>query len=296
VQTPLSSRELIVVTGKGGVGKSVVAASLGTLLSAERNVLVLEVDPRENVHQLFGVPPSGGEFVRLGPRLHLQNLRPGQVLDQLVSEKLRLKRLAARVLSSPVYQHFTSGAPGLEEMAVLGHALRVLRGLAPAAPPVDLVVLDAPATGHGVSLLAAPLLVTEVIQHGPIGHMTREVARLIGNPERSGVVVVTLAEEMPVTEALELRKMMSEQLDRRPDLLVVNGLYPPVGEEPAAGGAAGLWRQRRQLNDSELGRLARNWPEAQVELPLLAVERGPELVEKLTAALAAGVSRFGDPV
>lgn len=295
MQTPLQSRELIIVTGKGGVGKSAVAAALGTLLSAERRVLVLEVDPRENVHQLFGAPPSGGDFIELAPRLHLQNLRPGQVLDQLVAEKLKLKRLADRVLSSPVYRHFTDGAPGLEEMAVLGHALRVLRGVAPRAPQVDLVVLDAPATGHGVSLLAAPLLVTEVIQHGPIGNMTRQVAELIGDPRRSGVVVVTLAEEMPATEALELRKMMSERLDRRPDLLVVNGLYPPLGESAGEEGAAGLWRRRRRLNESELERLGRHWPEDRVELPLLALERGPELVEQLTEALRSGVDHGGRP-
>ena len=288
---PLSSRELIVVTGKGGVGKSAVAAALGTLLAEERRVLVLEIDPRENVHQLFGAPPSGGEFVELAPGLHLQNLRPGQVLDQLVAEKLRIKRLADRVLSSPVYRHFAEGAPGLEEMAVLGHALRVLRGLAPRAPDVDLVVLDAPATGHGVSLLAAPLLVAEVIEHGPIGHMTKEVAQLIGDPSRSGVVVVTLAEEMPATEALELRAMMAERLDRRPDLLAVNGLYPPLGAAVPEGAAGRLWRQRRELNERELDRLSRDWPEAKVELPLLPLERGPELVERLTESLRPGVDR-----
>jgi anion-transporting ArsA/GET3 family ATPase len=290
VRSALSSRELIVVTGKGGVGKSAVAAALGTLLSEEKRVLVLEVDPRENVHQLFAAPPSGGDFVRLAPGLHLQNLRPGQVFDQLVTEKLRLQRLVDRVLASPVYQHFTGGAPGLEEMAVLGHALRVLRGLAPGGPEVDVIVLDAPATGHGVSLLAAPLLVTEVIQHGPIGHMTREVAKLIGDEGRSAVVVVTLAEEMPATEAIELRAMMAERLERRPDLLVVNALYPPVGETAAAAGpTARLWRRRRRLNEAELERLAAAWPEARAELPMLPLERGPDLVNELSEGLRAGL-------
>ncbi len=281
----LFERELIVVTGKGGVGKSAVAAALGTLLAERKRVLVLEVDPRENVHQLFGAPPSDGEFVPVGPSLHLQNLKPGQVLDQLVSEKLKLARLARRVLDSPIYRHFSESAPGLEEMAVLGHALRVLRGLAPRAPAVDLVVLDAPATGHGVSLLSAPLLVADVIQHGPIGRMTREVADLIGDPGRSGMVVVTLAEEMPATEALELRVMLSERLERRPDLLIVNGLYPPVGRAKREGAAFDLWKRRRRLNEEELARLPRPWPVPRVEVPLLPLDRGPELVAGISDAL-----------
>lgn len=285
METALFDHELIVVTGKGGVGKSVMAAALGTLLAERKRVLVLEVDPRENVHQLFGVPPSDGEFVELGARLYLQNLKPGQVLDQLVQEKLRIKRLVRKVLESPIYRHFTEGAPGLEEMAVLGHALRALRGLSPKAPEVDVVVLDAPATGHGVSLLAAPLLVGEVIQHGPIGGLTREVAKLVGDAERSGIVVVSLAEEMPATEAIELRTTLADRIGRKPDLLVVNALYPPVAEGAGDHAAARLWRQRRALNERELERLRREWPEPHVEVPLLPLDRGQELVAELTAAL-----------
>ncbi len=281
----LFDQELVVVTGKGGVGKSVVAAALGTLLADDKRVLVLEVDPRENVHQLFGVPPSGGEFVELGPRLFLQNLKPGQVIDQLVEEKLKFKRLVKRVLESPIYRHFAESAPGLEEMAVLGHALRALRGVSPKAPRVDAVVLDAPATGHGVSLLAAPLLVGEVIQHGPIGGLTRQVSKLVADAGRSGIVVVTLAEEMPATEAIELRAMLAARLDRAPDLLVVNGLYPPTTGALGADRASRLWARRRQLNERELGRLRREWPEPSVELPLLPLDRGEELVAELTAAL-----------
>ncbi len=281
----LFDRELIVVTGKGGVGKSALAATLGTLLAERKRVLVLEVDPRENVHQLFGAPPSDGEFVGVGPRLHLQNLKPGQVFDQLIREKLRIPQLVKRVLKSPIYQQFTGGAPGLEEMAVLGHALRALRGLSPKAPQVDVVVLDAPATGHGVSLLAAPLLVGEVIQHGPIGGMTREVADLVADAERTGIVVVTLAEEMPATEAIELRAMLDQRLGRRPDLLVVNRLYPPAAGSAEDDPAAKLWRRRRRLNEHELERLGRAWPEPRAELPLLPLERGEELIARLTADL-----------
>ncbi len=152
------------------------------------------------------------------------------------------------------------------------------------------MVLDAPATGHGVSLLAAPLLVSEVIEGGPIGRMTREVAELIRDRERTGVVVVTQAEEMPVTEALELRTLLAERLGREPDLLVVNGLYPPLSAQPAAvptaDPVAELWHRRRRLNESEMRRLKQSWRGDRVELPLLPLGRGPELIVALAERLA----------
>ncbi|MDX1502357.1 MAG: ArsA-related P-loop ATPase [Thermoanaerobaculia bacterium] len=293
---PLAARQLLVVTGKGGVGKSAVAAAAGKALAAAgSSVLVLEIDPRETVHQMFSRPPSGGEVVEVEPRLYLQNLQATDVLDQLVRERLRVRALVERVLASPVYRQFTGGGPGLKELAVLGHTLRLVRGLAPGAPRVDTVVLDAPATGHGVSLLAAPLLVAEVIRKGPIGELTHQVAELVREPARTGVVAVTLAEEMPVTEALELASLLQERLERSPDLLVVNGLYPPL---PTRGGEAEdvlgrLWRQRRQLNEAELRRLDRGWAGSRVELPLWPLDRGPRLVAELAAGLAPALTGSG---
>ncbi|HEX5761172.1 MAG TPA: ArsA-related P-loop ATPase, partial [Thermoanaerobaculia bacterium] len=252
----LQRRELLVVTGKGGVGKTTVAATLGrSLAAAGRRTLVLEVDPRENLHQMVGLPPSGGEIVAAAPRLWVQNLKPVEVLDAIVREQLKVELLVRRVLDSPIYQHFAPGAPGLKEMAILGHALRLLRGQGEGAPALDTVVLDAPASGHGVLLLLAPLLVAEVIRSGPFGRMAEELRRLVASPERCGVVVVTQAEEMPVEEALELGAALDERLGRGADLLAVNGLYPPLpaGEEQGGGDALGdLWRRRRAVNDRQL--------------------------------------------
>jgi anion-transporting ArsA/GET3 family ATPase len=291
----LSRRQLVVVTGKGGVGKTAISATLGRALAqAGRRTLVVEVDPRENVHQMLGVPPSGGAIVQAEARLWVQNLKPRQVLDEVVRERLKLELLVRRVLDSPVYHHFAAGAPGLKELATLGHALRLIRGLGgPGTPDLDTVVLDAPATGHGVSLLAAPRLVSEVITSGPFSTMATELAALIADTGKCGIVVVTQAEEMPVEEALELRQALRERVQRDPELLVVNGLYPPAPPVSAASGRerdnelVALWRRRRELNDRELARLKASWQGPRIELPQLPVDRGP--------ALLAGLGRcFGE--
>jgi anion-transporting ArsA/GET3 family ATPase len=295
----LGRRELLVVTGKGGVGKTAVSAALGLALSrAGRRVLVVEVDPRENLHQMLGVAPSGGSIVPAGPRLWVQNLKPQQVLDEIVRERVKVPFLADRVLASAIYRQFAAGAPGLQELAILGHAFRLRRRERPGTPELDLVILDAPATGHGVTLLAAPRLVADVIEQGPFGRLAGELAGLVDDPERSAVAVVTQAEEMPVEEALELEAALADRLARTPELLVVNGLYPPAPPASASQGGpedplAALWRRRRGLNERELARLAAAWRPGSgpiLELPKLPADRGPALTGALADCLVASAA------
>lgn len=286
----LGRRQLIVVTGKGGVGKTVLTALLGRRLAASgRRTLLLEVDRRENLHQLLAVPPSGGEVVEVGKDLYLQNLKPSRVVDWVVEKKVKLRPLVNRLQKSPVYQRFVEGAPGLTELAIVGHALRLVRGDFPKTPRLDTVILDAPATGHGLALLRAPQLVAEAIGSGPFHELAQEVAVFVDDPQRSGVVIATLAEEMPVQEAIELRRGLEEQSDHRPELLVVNGLYPEAPSEDDKGPMEDLWRHRRAINDRELGRLDDAWQGTRVHLPLLPMDEGRQLVEALGDVFADGL-------
>jgi anion-transporting ArsA/GET3 family ATPase len=282
----LNRRELIVVTGKGGVGKSVLTGVLGRHLAAQgRRTLLLEVDRRENLHQVLGVPPSAGEIVSVPDArgLYLQNLKPAQVADWVVQKKVKIRPLVDRILKSGVYQRFVEGAPGLTELAILGHTLRLVRGDLSRAPKVDTVVLDAPATGHGVYLLDAPRLVAEAIGEGPFAELAGEVVEFVAAPGHCSVVVVTLAEEMPVQEALEFRGRLKERLGMEPELLVVNGLYPalPDGIEAGDDGLTSLWLRRRHINEEGLTRLHEHWPGPLVELPLLPLDNGTRLAREL---------------
>jgi anion-transporting ArsA/GET3 family ATPase len=276
----LENLELIVVTGKGGVGKSTVSAALGALLANRgRKVLLVEVDPRENLHYLLDTPPSGGEIVEAASNLYLQHLEPRKLLDDLVREKIKVNALARKILSSPVHLHFTEGAPGLKQTAVFGRALRMVEGHGPRQlRQPDVVILDAPASGHGLAWMAAPQLVSEVISSGPIGHMASEIADFLGDRSRFGSVVVTTAEEMPVQEALELVAAMDDRLDRRPELLVANAIYPPLPARAGRDAGTRLWARRRAVNEHELERLAERWNGPLARIPMEPIDAGPTLV------------------
>ena len=277
----LDRLQLLVVTGKGGVGKSTVSAALGAhLANRGRKVLLIEVDPRENLHQLLDTPPSGGEIVEAASNLWLQHLDPRELLDDLVREKLKVGALARKVLSSPVHLHFTEGAPGLKQTAVFGRALRLVEGHGPKQlRQPDVVILDAPASGHGIAWMAAPQLVSEVISSGPIGAMAALIADFLADRQRFGSIVVTTAEEMPVQEALELLQAMAARLDRQPELVVVNSVYPPAPKPRAKDDdATRLWIRRRRVNEAELMRLKSEWDGPIAEIPLEPIDAGPLLV------------------
>jgi len=304
----LAGHQLLVVTGKGGVGKTTVAVTLAAALAAAgKRVLLLEIDPRENAHRMLGVDPSGGAITAARPRLWLQNLRPRAVLDDLVREQVRIGPVVRRILGSEIYRHFAEGAPGFKELAILGHAIRMLRGIESVEPrggrrrrggeqgdataSVDLVVIDAPASGHGISLLLAPRLTATSITSGPFARLAGELAQLVDDPARTGVVAVTAGDEMPMQEAIELLARLRAELGRDAAAVIVNGLFPALPERERERLAASedpparLWARRRAVNDRELLRLRAEWTGPTRELPLLPLESGPALVAALSPLL-----------
>jgi anion-transporting ArsA/GET3 family ATPase len=287
----LLRRRLLLVTGKGGVGKSAVSAALARLLEGSgRDVFLLEADPRESLFGMLGVEPSGGEVVRVSPRLRLQGVPLDRVVDGLVREMLPIEWISRRVLASPIYRQFNGGLPGLRESCLLGHALNLLEhptlalGRGGRAP--DVVVLDAPASGHVVSLLDAPRLLSEVIEHGPVGILVGRLARFLADAEAAGTVVVTTGEEMPVQETLELVEALDAR-GGRPELVVANALWPPVPPKirGKAEGRDELWLRRSETGAREISRLERVWSGPLARIPLLPLEAGPALVSEIRGRL-----------
>src|SRR4051812_16840641 len=198
--------DLLVVAGKGGVGKSVVAAALG--LAASRHgleTLVVEVAGRCDAAGLLGAGPAqAGVERRVAPRLRVLTVDPSSALEDYLSGELRaLGRALAHVQG---LRAFLAATPGMNELLTIGKVWDLAEGrTGDGGPTVDLVVLDGPATGHALALLGAPATFAAAARVGPVAHQAGAIEQLLRDPARTGVVAVTTAEETPVNETLELR-------------------------------------------------------------------------------------------
>jgi anion-transporting ArsA/GET3 family ATPase len=228
VPTVLDKR-LLFVTGKGGVGKSTVATALG-LLAARHGLrtIVAELASQERVQGLFSSDGGEGEQFRemeLAPGLFTISIDPQQAME----EYLRVKAgpFGQALGSSRLFQAFAMATPGMRELLSIGKVweLAQLHRRTRGAAPYDLVIVDAPATGHGVGLLRTPRTFADIARVGPIAHQGHTIAETIADPEFTGVVAVATPEEMPINETIALAGELAR--DRLPlDLVIVNALYP----------------------------------------------------------------------
>jgi anion-transporting ArsA/GET3 family ATPase len=221
----LLQRELLVVTGKGGVGKSTMAAAIGVLAARQgRRTLVVEMGAQSRLLDVYGMRASElGIQTQLEENLDALSLDP----DRALLEWLQALggRVSGRVLaSSGTFQYFAAAAPGARELVSMVKIWRLTQDKRRGGH--DLVVLDAPATGHALGLLASPRTFGAITRVGPIAGHTRHVRELLRDPARSAYVAVTLASEMAVTEALELQEGLRGELDRELDAVIVNALLP----------------------------------------------------------------------
>ena len=225
---PLLDKRLLFVTGKGGVGKSTVATALG-LVAARRGLrtIVAELSSQERVQGLFG-ENEREQFreLELAPRLFTISIDPQQAMEEYL--RVKAGTLGQALGASRLFQAFAMATPGMRELLSIGKVweLAQLDRRTRGAAPYDLVIVDAPATGHGVGLLRTPRTFADIARVGPIAHQGRTIADTIADPEFTGVVAVATPEEMPINETMALADELAR--DKLPlDLVVVNGLYPP---------------------------------------------------------------------
>ncbi len=224
----LLDRKLLFVTGKGGVGKTTMAASIGMLAAREgRRTIVVEVGEQSQLASLFGLPPrEPGVERRLEGGLSSISIDP----DRALLEWLQALggRVSGRVLaSSGTFQYFAAAAPGAKELVSMVKIWQLTRAARKrGSGGYDLVVVDAPATGHALGLLSSPQTFGAIARVGPIASQTRKVQELLGDPAASAYIAVALGTEMAVTEALELQAAIESQLSRTLEAVIVNGLLP----------------------------------------------------------------------
>ncbi len=224
----LLSKRLLILSGKGGVGKSVVGIALALAANARgKRVLFVEIDSPLEAARYLGSRPVGARETEVRPGLFTVNLDPRGVMDEYIRHMVKIDFIARRILDSPVYDRFFTAAPGLKELMLLGKlmVLEEARERWSRKPVYDLIILDAPSTGHGLSLLKVPLAASAAVPVGPVGHNARRILKLLRDRKKTALTIVAIPEEMAVVEAALLHRLAVEEVGIRVAALILNACH-----------------------------------------------------------------------
>jgi anion-transporting ArsA/GET3 family ATPase len=227
---PLLERKLIFVTGKGGVGKTSVAAALAVLAADRgRRTLVCEVDAKGNLADFYESGPTRFAEREIMPRLWAMSMDTEASLKQYLSLQLKLPLVARIGPLAPLFDFVATAAPGVKEIVTVGKLCWEVR-----ERHYDVVVVDASATGHIVGQLAAPQAINQLVQVGLVRQQTGWMLEILGDPATTGLVIVATPEEMPVNETIDLRARIAAETNVDLAGVVVNRVLPELfgrGEE-----------------------------------------------------------------
>ena len=223
----LLDRRLLFVTGKGGVGKSTVTAALA-LLAAERGkkVLLVEVDAKGNLTNLFEHPPVGFEPREVHPGVFAMQLDTESSLREYLKLNLRIPVVGRIGPIASVFDFVANAAPGVKEILVVGKVCWEVRESIQGRADWDLVIVDAAATGHVLAQLDAPRTIRDLVHTGPIRNQTEWMLDILSDPAITALNVVTAPEEMPVNETIELVARARAESPVPLGAVVVNRVLP----------------------------------------------------------------------
>ncbi len=302
---------LLIVAGKGGVGKTTVTAAVARMAAeVGLTTLIIEVEGKSGLPAAFGKDDdlTYDEVVLLpaappSAEVRARTLTPDDALLEYLEDH-GMSRISRRLLSSGLLDVVATAVPGIKDILVLGKAKQLER-----ANAADLIVIDAPAAGHAVTFLTSAAGLLDSVRVGPIRSQAQDVVDLLSDPARCQVLLVTLPEETPVNEVVETAYKLEDRVGVSLAGVVVNGLYPalpgldtdptpaavaagfPVGDDELRRlrAAAEFRLGRAALHAEQLGRLAAALPLPQLHLPFLFTnEVGRAEVAVLARALADG--------
>ena len=296
----------MIVTGKGGVGKTTVSVALGMRAAAEgKRTIVCEVSAQENASRFFDHSEVGFHEVEMEENLWSISIDPDESMREYVLLQLKVRAMRDMLFRSRIFNYLAAATPGLKELVTIGKIweLAQLDRKVKEGRKYDLVIVDAPATGHGIGFLQTPRTFAAIARVGPIHSQAQELDRLITDQEHTGTAIVALPEEMPVNESAALEHDLRAEVGVAVDRIYMNGLYPERfskeeaerlatlaegenGSIRAAARAALSERSRARSQRAQLARLRRR-VEAPVKTlpflfePELDVEAARQLAERL---------------
>jgi anion-transporting ArsA/GET3 family ATPase len=304
----LLARSFIVVAGKGGVGRTTVAAALArTAARRGRRVLLAQMDSPERLTRLLGADrPIGPEVVAVGDNLQAVNMTAKSALHEYALMVLRYETLYRALFENRAVRGFLGAIPGLDAYAMLGKAWWHTTVLDNGRPRYDLVIVDGPASGHAVRMLSIPQAILDAVPKGPLARDAALMRALFTDPARAAFLIVTLAEDLPARETSVLARQVREQLGMPLGPLVVNAVPSPLFAAPpleqlldalpaSPGGALGntvsgarLLREWRHDAEQVLAHLRTDPGLPMIELPRLPTsDLGPAEIDELSQALLA---------
>jgi anion-transporting ArsA/GET3 family ATPase len=286
----LHDLRFIVVVGKGGVGKSATSAALAISLARQgRRVLIAMCNAKERLSYLMRSAAIGPQIGSIAPGIDAVNMEPGAALEEYAMMVLKVRALYKLIFENRLVSAFLRGTPGIEAWAMLGKAQYHAFELLPdRRPRYDTVIVDAPATGHGLELLRVPKVIMEVAPPGMLRRDADRAWRLFTDPKRAGILIVTTPEELPTNESVELYQTLREELRLPVCGLAINMVLPvlftpeqatalehlqerlPTGSTLGSFERASRARALRERTQAEhIARLAHEIPAPHYILPML---------------------------
>jgi anion-transporting ArsA/GET3 family ATPase len=248
----LLDKRLAIVTGKGGVGKSTVALALGLAAARDgRRTIVCEVTDQEQLSRVFHRAEVGFHEVEMADNLWAISIDPDRSMREYVELQLKIRAAGEILFRSKIFTYLAAATPGLRELVTIGKIWELAQPSRKVkrAHEYDLVVVDAPATGHGVGFLQTPRTFANIARVGPIHAQAKTLESFLTNHKKTGVAIVALPEEMAVNETASLEQALRDDVGVAVDRLYMNGLYPERFDadevrrlEPLANGDDGAVR------------------------------------------------------
>jgi anion-transporting ArsA/GET3 family ATPase len=225
----LFDKRLLFVTGKGGVGKSTISLALGLAATARgKRTIVCEVSSQETASRVFKKGEIGFNEVEVAPDLWAISIDPDESLREYLLLQLKVRAMRDLLVRSRLFNYLAAATPGLKELVTIGKIWELAQAdrKVKKASGYDLVIVDAPATGHGIGFLQTPRTFAGIARVGPVHAQAKELDRFITQHETTGVAIVALPEEMPVNESASLESQLSHEVGMAVDRVYMNAMYP----------------------------------------------------------------------